>query len=122
MSRYIESQDLVEEEIQEDQDPMYKSVTPIPECDSQEFKSYPAELAAYISQNGGARKILTEQAVKRHLDELKVIMFIQKLEEDGASAIEKNQELSSLLKSASRSDYSNADRSISLEEAIRLVK
>ena len=65
--------------------------------------------------------IKAEQALKQYLDELKVIMFIQKLEEEGISSIEKNKTLSQLLKFMTRAFLNSGNSKNSLEDAIKLV-
>ena len=84
---------------------MYKSVTAIIESDYDDFNAYPQDVATFINQNGGEKKVLIDLMVKRYLNELKIPMLIQKLDEAG-DQIDKNHELLDLIKSVTKKSNS----------------
>ena len=84
MTKYIDFKPKNKDEwIDHDEQYMYESVSSISESSQLYMFScyYPLDLANYIKDNGGEKKILADQAVKQYLENLKVTMLIQKLEE-----------------------------------------
>ena len=98
---------------------MYKSVTAITESDYDDFNAYPQDVATFINQNGGEKKVLIDRMVQRYLNELKIPMLIQKLDEAG-DQIDKNHELLDLIKSVSKK--SNSIRQEDLQEAVKAIR
>ena len=67
---------------------MYMDVSGMNEGNRIISEFFPVELALYIEENGGRHKVLADYGMKLYLDDMKVIMFIQKLEELELSVIE----------------------------------
>ena len=100
---------------------MYESVSSISES-SQLYLfncSYPLDLANYIKDNGGEKKILADQAVKQYLENLKVTMLIQKLEETDLNTLEKSQNFVTFVKNAARAIKT---QNLSFEDSIKAIK
>ena len=99
---------------------MYESIETISESQISLFRNYyPVDLANYIKNNGGEQKILADYAVKNYLENLKVTMLIQKLEETDLSKLEKSQNFVTFVKNAARAIKTQNQ---SFEDSIKAIK
>ena len=83
---------------------------------NEDFTKYPHDIATYINKNGGERMVFGKLKLEKHMNELKVQMFIQKIQEKGF--IDPNSELARQIRKVTQSTLMNAN---SLQNAIPAI-